>query len=40
MARLAELWRLRFGHPGDEYRFDVIAVEKDGITHVEDAWRC
>ena len=46
MARLAQLWRLRFGLPGDRYRFDVIAVEEQGesstspqLTHIEDAWR-
>jgi len=46
MARLAELWRLRFGLPGDRYRFDVIAIDEGGesstspqLTHIEDAWR-
>jgi len=46
MVRLAELWRLRFGLPGDRYRFDVIAVEERGesstspqLTHIVDAWR-
>ena len=45
MTRLAELWRVRFGLPGDRYRFDVIAVmEGDSstspqVTHIEDAWR-
>jgi putative endonuclease len=43
MARLAELWRVRFGLPGDRYRFDVIAVEESStspqLTHIEDAWR-
>lgn len=46
MARLAELWRVRFGLPGDQYRFDVIAVEEGygrstspQVTHIEGAWR-
>ena len=45
MTRLAELWRVRFGLPGDRYRFDVIAVmEGDSstspqVTHIEGAWR-
>ena len=46
MARLAELWRLRFGLPGDRYRFDVIAIDEGcesstspQLTHIEDAWR-
>ncbi len=45
MARLAALWRLRFGLPGDQYRFDVIAVREGTsstspqLTHIEDAWR-
>ncbi len=45
MGRLAELWRVRFGLPGDRYRFDVITVEEGRsstspqVTHIEDAWR-
>jgi putative endonuclease len=46
LGRLAELWRVRFGRPGDRYRFDVIGVEAAGpcstspqVTHIEDAWR-
>ena len=44
LARIAELWRLRYGAPGDLYRFDLIAVEEGGSTspqirHIEDAWR-
>ena len=40
----AEIWRLRFGRPGDIYRFDVIAVYRLGqdryqVEHLEDAWR-
>ena len=45
LARLAELWRVRFGAPGDRYRFDLIAVEEGGrssttpqVTHIEGAW--
>ena len=45
LARLAELWRLRFGFPDDRYRFDVITVEppqppstSPQITHIECAW--
>ncbi len=42
--RLAEVWRLRFGQAGDEYRFDVIEVEerpgaRPQVTHITDAWR-
>lgn len=44
LARLAEVWRLRYGRPGDEYRFDLVALEDLGrgryrIEHVADAWR-
>ncbi|HEY9382374.1 MAG TPA: YraN family protein [Gemmatimonadales bacterium] len=39
LARLAELWRVRFGFPDDRYRFDVITVEDGHIAHIEDAWR-
>ncbi|HXE58210.1 MAG TPA: YraN family protein [Gemmatimonadales bacterium] len=44
IARVAELWRLRYGRPDDEYRFDLVAVwEAAGggtrIEHVADAWR-
>lgn len=45
LARLAELWRVRFGFPDDRYRFDLITVEPGvsrhtpQITHIEDAWR-
>jgi putative endonuclease len=44
IGRLAELWRLRYGRLGDEYRFDVVAVRETGrgrydIEHVADAWR-
>ncbi|MGE0355157.1 MAG: YraN family protein [Gemmatimonadales bacterium] len=44
IGRVAEIWCLRYGRPGDTYRFDLVAVEELGsgekrITHVEDAWR-
>jgi putative endonuclease len=44
VARVAECWRLRCGRAGDEYRFDLVAVqrEEDGrwtVEHVADAWR-
>ena len=42
--RVAALWMVRYGRPGDVYRFDLIAVhERRGresvIEHVPDAWR-
>ena len=42
VGHLAEVWRVRFGLPGDRYRFDVITVasdREDGIVHLPDAWR-
>lgn len=44
IARLAEVWRLRYGRPGDTYRFDLVGVsERAGgryeVEHVPDAWR-
>ncbi len=43
IARVAELWRLRFGRPNDEYRFDLIAVDDYGggkmhVEHLPGAW--
>jgi putative endonuclease len=43
IARCAELWRLRYGRPDDEYRFDLIAVDDYGggkmhVEHVPGAW--
>jgi putative endonuclease len=42
LFRLGELWRARFGVPGDEYRFDLIVVSAESpnpqITHIEGAW--
>jgi putative endonuclease len=44
IAKVAMLWRLRYGRPADSYRFDLIEVldEAGGeltVTHVPDAWR-
>ena len=44
IAKVADLWRIRFGRPSDIYRFDLVAVDEgpDGkfsFQHVEDAWR-
>lgn len=43
LSRVAEAWRLRYGRPGEVYRFDLISVlERDGavvVGHLADAWR-
>jgi putative endonuclease len=45
IARVAEVWRLRYGRPDDLYRFDVIEVRprapgrRPAILHLPDAWR-
>ena len=44
LARVAEVWRLRFGRGGDSYRFDVVEVDVRGggpprVLHIPDAWR-
>jgi putative endonuclease len=44
IARVASVWRLRYGRPADEYRFDLLAVQDPGraapvVEHVPDAWR-
>jgi len=44
LARLADIWRLRHGLPGDRYSFAVVAVTwgqrgEIAVTVVEDAWR-
>ena len=44
LSRVAMLWRLRYGRPGDTYRFDVVSVMDGGrgrwrVVHVPDAWR-
>lgn len=42
VAKVAEIWRLRFGRPGDEYRFDALVVRVSGgsmaVEHIENAW--
>lgn len=45
IAKVASVWCLRYGRPDDEYRFDVVAVQEEGlgrycIEHIADAWRC
>jgi putative endonuclease len=44
IARVASVWVLRHGRPGDEYRFDLLSVQDCGgqaprVEHVADAWR-
>jgi putative endonuclease len=44
IARVASVWVLRQGRPGDEYRFDLVAIhDRPGgepvVEHVPDAWR-
>jgi putative endonuclease len=44
VARVAEVWRERYGRPDDLYRFDVVEVwvARSGryrMVHLEDAWR-
>ena len=44
LSRVATLWRLRYGRPGDRYRFDLVGVRDGGhgrweVEHVPDAWR-
>lgn len=43
IERLAWSWILRYGQPGDQYRFDVAALDGAGpgstLTHYPDAWR-
>jgi putative endonuclease len=44
IARVASVWMQRHGRPGDEYRFDLVAIQDfaggpPGIEHVADAWR-
>ncbi|HET6777301.1 MAG TPA: YraN family protein [Gemmatimonadales bacterium] len=44
IARVASVWVLRQGRPGDEYRFDLVAIHyqpggEPVIEHVPDAWR-
>jgi putative endonuclease len=44
IARVASVWVLRHGRAGDEYRFDLVAVQAGAggrhvVEHVADAWR-
>ena len=44
IARVASVWVMRHGRPGDLYRFDLIAVQdtpggKPALEHIGDAWR-
>ncbi len=44
IERVARAWVARLGHLGATYRFDAIAVVRDGtgpprIEHLKDAWR-
>lgn len=43
IAKVAELWRLRFGRPWDECRFDLLTVQEENgsrvVEHYPDAWR-
>lgn len=44
VARVAEVWRDRYGRPADVYRFDVVEVwvGRGGayrVEHLADAWR-
>jgi putative endonuclease len=44
IARVASVWILRQGRPGDEYRFDLVAIQvapgrEPVVEHVMDAWR-
>jgi putative endonuclease len=44
LGRIATYWRVRYGRPGDVYRFDVVAVQDRGggrweVDRVADAWR-
>lgn len=44
ISQVAEAWRQRHGRPGDQYRFDVVAVQvgrggRYRVDHLEDAWR-
>lgn len=43
IGRAAEVWRLRHGRAGDEYRFDLVTIGCAGsarrVEHIADAWR-
>jgi putative endonuclease len=44
IARVATAWLLRYGRREDEYRFDLVVVQRTAagepqVEHVSDAWR-
>ena len=42
IGKVAVYWVLRHGRPGDEYRFDLVAVGggiRPAVEHIPDAWR-
>jgi putative endonuclease len=44
IARVASVWVLRHGRPGEQYRFDLVAVrdtpgDRPAVEHIPDAWR-
>jgi putative endonuclease len=44
IVRVASVWVERFGRAGDDYRFDVLAVQgimgaTPALEHIPDAWR-
>jgi putative endonuclease len=44
IGSVARAWLLRYGRPGDEYRFDLVFVDASRgsdrrVEHVIDAWR-
>ena len=44
LARVASVWLLRYGRPGDQYRFDLVSVlirpgGRHQVEHLPDAWR-
>ena len=44
IERVARFWIARHGRPGEDYRFDAIALHRDErgglqLEHVPDAWR-
>jgi putative endonuclease len=45
LGQVAQVWRLRYGRPDDEYRFDLVAIREYGVVrrydieHIADAWR-
>lgn len=39
LTRVAWSWILAHGRPGDQYRFDVLALMETEVRHIPDAWR-